>query len=124
MAHTFHCRTPEGPKNRSAEKAAWRSKNGKDFVNIHRYFKMAAEARKAVIKNGDMADILQQDAVDSALAVSPFEHARNPGLFQAPTIHICSDIAASLECYNISAEPCSLKVKMMTINQTHSCRPP
>jgi len=43
---------------------------------------MAAEARKAVIKNGDMADNLQQDAVDSALAVSPFEHARNPGLFQ------------------------------------------
>ena len=31
---------------------------------------MAAEARKAVIKSGDMADSLQQDAVDSALAVS------------------------------------------------------
>ena len=31
---------------------------------------MAAEARRAVIKSGDMADSMQQDAIDSALAVS------------------------------------------------------
>ena len=32
--------------------------------------RMAAEARRAVVKSGDMADSMQQDAIDSALAVS------------------------------------------------------
>ncbi len=31
---------------------------------------MATEAKKAVIKSGDMADSMQQDAIDSATAVS------------------------------------------------------
>ena len=56
--------------------------NDLQIINIPRYLRMAAEARKAVIKNGDMADSLQQDAVDSALAVSRSVHAQNPGLFQ------------------------------------------
>ena len=34
---------------------------------------MAAEARKAVIKHADMIDTLQQDAIDTAIAVhSPY----------------------------------------------------